>query len=118
MIPVPVPVPDDELWASIEKRLTETTPGGYLWPNPQTGEPYVDLRGSLKSAADRAGYHEHMHPHLFRHAYCTELISGGTATLRDVQVLAGHSTSQITERYTHLSTDRLTAVTNSLRKKR
>lgn len=112
-----VPVPDDELWSSIENRLTTATADEYLWPNPETGEPYRDLRGSLKAAAKRAGYNEHMTPHLFRHAYGTELIGSGVATLRDVQVLLGHSTSQITEIYTHLSTSRLTTVTDALRKK-
>lgn len=110
-----VPVPDDELWTQIEIRVKES-PTGWLWPNPETKEPYVDLRGTLKAAATAAGYRGNLTPHKFRHAYGTELITTGGATLRDVQVLLGHSTSQVTEIYTHLSTNRLTTVTNGLKK--
>lgn len=110
-----IPVPDDELWRQIEIAVNER-PDGPLWPNPETGAAYKDLRGTLEAAAKKAGYGK-ITPHKFRHAYCTELIASGAATLRDVQILAGHSTSRTTELYTHLSTERLTAVTSWLKRK-
>jgi site-specific recombinase XerD len=88
---------------------------GWLFPNPETGKPYKDLRGTLAAAAKKSGYRGNITQHKFRHAYGTELIATGAATLRDVQILLGHSTSQITEIYTHLSTERLTAVTDRLK---
>lgn len=109
-----VPVPCDELWTQIAIRVKELG-AGYLFPNPETGAPYKDLRGTLAAAAKKAGYRGNITPHKFRHAYGTDLIATGAATLRDVQLLLGHSTSQITEIYTHLSTERLTAVTDRLK---
>jgi integrase/recombinase XerC len=111
-----VPVPDDDLWQAIERRLKVTEPTNWLWPNPETKSPYKDLRGTLETAAARAGY-GHITPHKFRHAYGAGLIESGCATLRDVQILLGHSSSQVTEIYTQLSAGRLTTVTNGLKKK-
>jgi site-specific recombinase XerD len=108
-----VPVPDPDLWQEITTRAETNGWTGPLWRNGK-GQPWTDLRGSLKSAAKRAGWPARMYAHLLRHAYGTELVSGGAATLRDVQVLMGHSTSQVTEIYTHLSHQRLTEVAKSL----
>ncbi len=45
--------------------------------------------------------------HSLRHTFCSHLVMAGTP-LRTVQVLAGHSTVAITEKYAHLSPEYLT----------
>lgn len=80
----------------------------YLFSNDHSEEPLSprSLYNVVKSMGIKAGLSRPLHPHMLRHSYASHLLEGG-ADLRHIQELLGHSSLQTTERYTHVTTDKL-----------
>lgn len=67
------------------------------------------IRGIVKFYARFLGGDPDLHPHSFRHAFATHLLSDG-ADLRAIQELLGHARLSTTQKYTQVSLDQLMAV--------
>jgi site-specific recombinase XerD len=59
------------------------------------------VRALVARLARKAGIDKRVHPHMLRHTALTALYDR-TRDLRLVQHVAGHTTSRMTERYTHV----------------
>ena len=64
------------------------------------------LRQRVKEVASRVDIDKRIYPHLFRHSFITHLIDGG-ANIVSVQQFAGHTRTETTLAYTHLSPKRM-----------
>jgi integrase len=73
--------------------------GTVLRPGQRLDARYI--RDLVKRLAEKAGIERRIHPHMLRHTALTALYDT-TRDLRMVQEVAGHTTSRMTERYTHV----------------
>ena len=83
----------------------------YLFVNPVSGNKYTSIHKAWGKIRKEAGL-PHLRIHDLRHQYASFLVNSGR-TLYEVQQILGHSTSKVTERYSHLSSATLQAAANS-----
>lgn len=89
-------------WLRVRHEVVPPEHGDVLFGN-ERGRPLTprDVRRIIDRRAAAP-----THPHALRHTFATHLLDGG-ADLRAVQDLLGHADVATTQRYTHVSRDRL-----------
>ncbi len=73
----------------------------------QSGEPISDqsVRRMIRKYSSLAGIDLHITPHMFRHTFATSLLESDV-DIRYIQEMLGHSSINITEIYTHVTSSK------------
>lgn len=107
---VPLSAPAREaisLWLNARREVSDDSSGNALFLSAR-GNPVGrrDVARLLDEACERVGISGGTHPHALRHSFATHLMDNGADT-RSIQELLGHSDAATTQRYTHVSKERL-----------
>ena len=84
----------------------------YIFANPKTGKPFVQIWYPWDTARKKAGLDD-LRIHDLRHSFASFLVNSGRS-LYEVQHLLGHSRPEITQRYSHLSQETLMDATSAV----
>ncbi|MDR2343217.1 MAG: tyrosine-type recombinase/integrase [Spirochaetaceae bacterium] len=91
-------------------RIKAEKPVDALFINRRGGPLSVDgVRWIIGVYSKRSKLPKNVHPHALRHSFATHLVNSG-CDIRVVQELMGHANLSTTQRYTHVSMEKLKAV--------
>lgn len=89
---------------------------GRVWKDEKSAPVFLNYQGGrlttrsiariVKRYATALGLTSDISPHALRHTFATHLLEGG-ADMRSVQELLGHASLSTTQKYTHVTLDRL-----------
>jgi len=92
----------------IDKRQPSPLPDQVFLNNRGQGISVRGIRKIVEKYVQPNHFSGTITPHSIRHSFATHMLDAG-ADLRSIQEMLGHSSLSTTQRYTHLTIDRLTA---------
>lgn len=94
------------------RELNISNPTDHLFVS-QKGQPLSvnGIRYIINRYSGAEGTNHHVNPHAFRHTFATTMLNNG-ADVRLVQEMLGHSSISTTQRYTHVTTEKLIEIYN------
>ena len=110
IVPMSEPARDAmERWLACRGEVIGDRSGAHLFLTAR-GNPIGrrDVARIIDDACERASLAGGTHPHALRHSFATHLMNHGADT-RSIQELLGHSNASTTQRYTHVSKEKLRA---------
>lgn len=110
LVPLSPPAAESlERWLRVRDEVAGAASGDAMFLTAR-GNPLSrrDVARLIDDACDRVGLPGGTHPHALRHSFATHLMNSGADT-RSIQELLGHSNATTTQRYTHVSKDKLRA---------
>jgi len=104
----------ERLLCLLRKYYKKYKPKEFLYEGLNGGKySATSVANIIKKATQKAGLKKNITPHMLRHSFATHLLENGTS-LRYIQELLGHKSSQTTEIYTHVSNKGITNIKNPL----
>lgn len=104
-------VPISNALVSLFEKMPRFEGNDFIFPNPNTGEPFVNIFNSWNKVRIKAGLKD-VRIHDLRHSFASFLINEGRS-LYEVQKLLGHTQIATTQRYAHLSNESLLSAADS-----
>jgi len=96
----------------LERLRLSSVSTGLVFPNPKTGKPYTEVKGSFRNACERAGILD-LHFHDLRHTFSTWLDTMGVGR-GTITSFLGHADERMTGRYVNAGWDQMKAVVDRL----
>ncbi len=94
-------------------RLPKVLGNPYVFPGNVSGQPINNPIKAFKRIIKRAGIESSFRLHDIRHTHASLIINNG-GSLYDVQAALGHANSSMSERYAHLSSERIERTSHNL----
>jgi len=102
------------LQAVLRQYYNQWKPKDYLFEGLYGGRYSQRSAGKvLKAALAKSGIHKAATLHTLRHSFATHLLEAGV-DIRIIQELLGHNSPKTTMMYTHVSTNKISSITNPL----
>ena len=103
---------NDVLFYELNRLKGENSQSPFVFINPRTERPYLDMKTGFKGALRRAGI-EGLRFHDLRHTFASRLVEKGI-DIETVRDLLGHHSILITQRYIHSNDERKRAAVELL----